>query len=365
MLEGRVPIFRIMRGDTDITDLFQDRATRIEIKSKERSGEGDEFEVDIDDRDFLLDVPFPEDPISFMLGYKELGMSDMGKFEMGIVRHHGPPATLTVTGSSQGYADAHRAPAIANFSEQNLGAIITKAFEHSKLIVKVGQKFTGIKIPHLNQFSSAMHMVNDLARRYNAIARFTNGFLLFMERDVGETISGNSLPMFAVRREDIASWDVTINERPAYEEVQVAWWSDEFHVRIFEKAKVFPTIPMVGNSGTFVSNEIAQTREEAIARAQSRANALARMTRRITLTLAKGNPWVKAGIPMIVTGMRDTVDGNYMIDLVTHTYTKNQGIETVIEAHAGDDTYFADTAKRPWLETPLGMEPRLNPTDIF
>lgn len=361
---GRTPIYRVYRGDKDVTDRFQDRVLKITIVSKERNGEADKFEIEIDDRDFKLDIPFQGDNITILLGYAETGLWNMGKFEMSRVEHSGPPAKLLLEGESIGFSGIARAPKINDFQNKTIGEVVRRALKDVNVDVFVHESFENETLGHLSQVTSALHFLSDLARRNNAVIKYTDGWALFIPRDNNFSIVDGKLgiaPMLYVPKSEISTWQVVIDDRPQFSEVQVAYWDEEAKMREFVSANVFADRARysVDLNETFVIDVLYASKEEAQRAAQSRADALARMSRRLSLGLAKGEPGLRGGTVFIVDGLRDVVNGDWITDEVTHTYTKDEGLTTSIEAHISTVASFRDRVRGDlykWITTPPSEE---------
>ncbi|MGH1591021.1 hypothetical protein ACRBEV_24960 [Methylobacterium phyllosphaerae] len=79
MANGYIPIYQITKDGLDITGHFSDRCVQLRIDS---SGEMDTVTFTIDDRDWAVARPNVGDKVSVSLGCAEVGMSNMGTFEI-------------------------------------------------------------------------------------------------------------------------------------------------------------------------------------------------------------------------------------------------------------------------------------------
>ena len=91
------------------------------------------------------------------------------------------------------------------------------------------------------------------------------------------------------------------------------------------------------STAMFTPNRKFNNKDEAQAAAESQAEALQRSLGEADLTLAKGDPWIRDNVRMLITGMRDGINGSYITSIVSHTYVKDQGIATHIKAKPPED----------------------------
>jgi phage protein D len=76
-----------------------------------------------------------------------------------------------------------------------------------------------------------------------------------------------------------------------------------------------------------------QSEAEAQQAADAKMAALNRGLRQGTVTLAKGDPSIRAAQPLVIMGMRPGIDGSYIVQTATHTFTRDEGISTTLEIY--------------------------------
>jgi hypothetical protein len=97
--------------------------------------------------------------------------------------------------------------------------------------------------------------------------------------------------------------------------------------------------------GAFNIGQLFNSEAEAKAAATSQASNLARAEVQAIFDLAKGDPWIRDQQTVLVTGMRDGINGSYSLDKVTHTYIKSTGIKSQLEGKApGDGSNYAEAS---------------------
>lgn len=334
MATGYTPIYRIFKGGEDITGRFNDRTTQIRVDLQAGDGNDDQCTIMVDDRDWRVGRPIPGEDIQVWLGYLEVGLAYLGTFEIDDVTFLGPPRSIKLVGKSTGSNDIQKAPAIREFDNKSVGDILGQMAEQSGLGLSISGDLAGIKIPFKNQGASNLHTINQLERLTGAVAKVVDGKLMFIKRDGAETASGIALPTLVLRPEHFGTWQVRYSSKPGYGSVKAAWRDKETGVRKWVDAAVGGGSLANKFTGAFNIQGIFNSQEEAQQAAQSQAGNFARAEVTAEFDLAKGDPWIRDQQPLLVSGMRDGINGSYVISRATHTYIKNTGIKSQLECKA-------------------------------
>jgi uncharacterized protein len=354
---GYTPIYQIFKDGADITDRFNDRTISMKITLQAGGGQGDICQISVDDRDWRVARPFNGDFLEIWLGYAEIGMAFMGLFQISDVSFVGPPRSIAITGSSTGVGAKLKTPTIQDFENKEIKDILQDIAQKDGYALKMHPSFEGIKIPFKNQVISSMHLLQELERTFGAVGKVANGQLVFTPRDEGDTASGVSMPVLALGPEHFGTWNVRHTIRSNYDSVKAPYFDKETNVRKWHEF----SRPNTGNiesllgGGPFQIGRMFNSKEEAESAAEARMGDIMRAAGEATVTLAKGDPWVRDQQQLLITGMRDGIDGSYVIQTVTHSYTKETGIETEISARppgTGDDyleEFIADEATKEFL----------------
>ncbi|KQO49159.1 hypothetical protein ASF24_08245 [Methylobacterium sp. Leaf86] len=336
---GFTPVYKIVKDGNDITNRFNDRTTEIQIDLKGGNGDSDQCRITVDDRDWMIKSVGKGAKLEVFLGYKEVGLAQMGIFEIDTDEYEINPRLIRLVGNSIGFAGALKAPAIKNFEDKTLGQIVEEIAATGKVSAYISPELAAQKIPMLNQTASPLHVLGELERRFGAMAKFENGKLIFISRDTGEGASGVSTPALVLKPEHIQKGFVRHTQRGDYAGAKVGWFDPATHVKKYVEEKG-DDATSDDERPTFLSGRLGRTEGEAKAMARSQMAALKRSMGEAHLTLSKGNPWIRDQARVIVAGFRDKIDGSYIIDTVTHSYVKETGITTEILAKppgTGDD----------------------------
>lgn len=352
MTTGYTPIYRIMKGDVDVTDRFNDRTTDIKVVLQSGGGDGDQCVIKVDDRDWKIARPVVGDVIEVWLGYQEVGLAYMGQFSIDDVTFLGMPRSIQLTGNSTGMKTIMKAPRIREFANPTVGSILSQIAGEAGLGVAIAGALGSAQLPFKNQLVSNNHIVHELERIFGAVAKVVDGKLLFVPRDGTETASGIPVPTLVLQKEHFGSWMVRYNDRNDVDGVQASYHDPVDHVRKWVNAG--PLGAIAEGFGEFKNGfPIGPTfasRAEAEAAAKSRMESFNRASVFATFDLAKGDPWIRDMQTLIVEGMRDGINGSYVIDKATHTYIKSTGIRSALECRApGDGADYSNRATKEFL----------------
>jgi phage protein D len=342
---GYTPIFSVIKDGEDITGRFSDRCTAIEVDLRNGGGSGDVCRIHLDDRDWRISSPAYGAKIEVNLGYQEVGMAWMGQFEIEEVNYEGPPRSIVITGTSSGTQSTLKAPTIKNFDNKTVGDIVRDIAKSGGIDAVISDDLASKKLPFKNQFSSNFHLLHELERQFGALAKFEGGKLIFKSRDDGNTATGNAMPILVLKPEHFEQWSVRHNQRAEFSKVKAGYWDKDEHVR---KWVEHANPNFTGDSTKdleFPINKMHNSKEEAEAAAKARVESFRRSMGNADIVLAKGDPWVRDQMQLLIGGMREGINGSYVIDQVKHSYRKGQGIKSTISAKPpGTGENYSDLA---------------------
>jgi uncharacterized protein len=338
---GYTPIFQVLKDGKDITAQLQDRLVEVKAMQTETSEVG-QVEFVFDDRDWALALPQKDDQITFLMGYKETGLTSFGDFDIDEVHLFGPPRSIKVVAHAVSQSSELRIRTIKTYTDTTVGDVIKDIASQAGLTANIDSSIASIKLPTFNQNNqSGFHIIDQLARTYGGATIYMNRMVTIVKRGQASTVSGGDAGMVYLTPEDFGEWDVWIQSRAAYSGVQAAWFDKDNVIRKFEVAQTAPSrlsdFPLIGSE---FSNPKAfhtlpgmfSTQEQAQAAAQAQLRLFEQLRAQATITLAKGDPTIRVHMGLNITGMRDAIDGDYLIETVTHSYKKSTGIVTSIEA---------------------------------
>ena len=186
-----------------------------------------------------------------------------------------------------------------------------------------------IHLPHLDQSNeSDLHLLTRLARRWDYIFKLSGKRLAFVPAGQGLAASGEPVTAVTIRRDQVKDYRAVLADRGRYRAV-VAHWQDQ------EEGK--QASERVGEGEpVFVLRHTYPTAEQARSAAQSRLDELARSRSTVSVTLANGDPKLRAQSRIALTGFRSGVNGEWVAKRVVHKLN-NSGYSTQVETEIPTD----------------------------
>ena len=355
MATGYTPIYRVMKGGIDITGNFNDRTTQIKVELIAGGGEGDNCSITLDDRDWAIAPIDPSDAIGVYLGYDEIGLAYLGNFNINDVTYKGKPRSVQLTGTSTKFTDLQKSPTTKEYIGKSVGEILSDIAGETGIPLAIAGGLSDQQVAVKNQITSNLHLIHELERRYGAVAKIVDDKLMFIPRDSLENASGTAVPTLVLKPEHFGDWSVRYSARSDYSGVKAFWFDEHDKVRKWVKSGVAAIGQ--GTGGEYPIGDWFKSAAEAQAAADSKMQAFNRASISATFDLAKGDPWIRDTQTILVQGMRDRVNGSYVVERAIHTYVKSTGIRTALECRApGNGVDLSDRAS-DLLLSPLPGEP--------
>lgn len=334
---GYTPIFNITKGGEEVTSGFIDRLLSIRVESYEGDGQSDTVSISIDDRDWMTAEPsYGEGSITLevSLGYKEGAVYEMGTFQVDELHHVWPPRAILLQGNSAGLNTNLKAPIISSYEGKSLGEVVNSIAQARGAKAAVDPSLSDIKIPYLNQNCSMGHLLNELERRFNGLAKFSNGHLSFTQRGTGLTVSGAELNVVTLYPEDTTTGcDIRSNSIQAYSKVRASYIdrtnNQQVWVESTTKGSPNSTVP-------YMVKRPHASEAEALAVANAQMARLNRSTKQGTIVLAKGCPEIRGGSKVILSRFRPGIDDTYVVSCATHVLGKDTGLNTTLTVYTED-----------------------------
>lgn len=319
---GVKPEFLIIANDANITAVVADRFSSITITDA-TGFESDTLELVLSD-DPPIELPETGAELTVSLGY-DGALTNMGVFIIDEVEPSGWPATLTIRGRASVQTESKKGKTSLLTQKTRswkdgttIKDVVSKIANEHGLEPKVSESLTGVKIPHTDQSDeSDISFLTRISRRYDAICKPAGGKLLFVKRGESEA------PAITVLATECSDYRMTLSKRESPGTV-IAYWRNK---KSAKKVEV-----KVGD-GEPVRRLRHQYTDEATAKAaaQSELDARKRGEYRLSLSMP-GNPLYSAEVPLITSGFRPGVDGEWVSCGVTHSLDKSSGYSCQIEA---------------------------------
>lgn len=316
------PDFRIIADAQDITEVIRDRFLSLRL-TDESGTQSDALEIQLDDRDSIIEWPAHGAELVVSLGVTKENLIAMGVYTVDEIEHAGPPQTLTIRAKAADMRASLKAPKSRSWDNLSLGDLVrTIAAEH-ELEPKIEEALDGFALEHLDQTDeSDLHLLTRLAREHGAVAKPVAGNLVFVPKGEARSVTGQAIDTLEVLPTHIQRHQFTQAERGKYSAVK-AFWHDANNA---EKQSI-----IVGDGEpVFAIRHSYSDAQQATAAASAKLKSLMRGIATLSLTLL-GNPLIQAEGKLRVGGIRDPVNGEWLVTRVEHQLDAS-GLQTRCDA---------------------------------
>ena len=280
-------------------------------------------------------APAENTPFSVKVGWSAEGATLGGTYYMQRIHLWGDPKTagdmvsyICRSGQMAGLDQADS----RHFNEQNgnktLKDVFTNLFADAGMGVDVAASIAGLPIPggHLVQWNqSAIDFATDLANDVGGIVKPMGGKILVLDRNSGQSVSGQSLAGWTILKTPGYSYDCEFEPRFQYQSVAVPYMDDA-------AGRVKSEVSQASGGGAKQGAPHPAADQGA---AQTQAKARADEFRRFTGTgifEMPGEPNAVAGSHPTCSGFPDPIDSTAWIAAeVTHDVEPGQGWITTVE----------------------------------
>ncbi len=306
------PDFKIIAAGANITAQIKERFLGLTI-SDEDGTKSDSVDIQLDDRDGLIELPRPGALLTVSLGYRETGLMPMGAFTSDEVTISSPPATLSIRAKAADLGGGVKGQKTRSWHDKALTEIVATIAGENKLEPKVSPRYKAIHYAHIDQTAeSDLSFLTRLGRDHDALVSVKGGALLFMPRGVAETAGGVPIPPRPIRPSDTVSWTLTLTKREAYKSV-IAPWHDR-------KAAQRREVRAGEGEPALKLRHVYANEAEATQAAKAKHGEVERGSDTLEVVM-QGDPTVTAGIHLLAAGFRAGVNGLWAVTSATHDLT--------------------------------------------
>ena len=319
------PAFTISADGTDVTANLADRLVSIEIVDEDGEN-ADCATIVIDNRDDLVELPAMDATLEIALGYRETGLTMMGRFTVDGRGGEGPLQMLSIRATAADMKGAIRSPRTRAWENRSLSDIVRTIAGEAGLKAVVGPSIASIVRPYLAQTAeSNLHFLRRIAADLDATAKPAGGALVVARRGEDSTAAGDEMPNGTITRADLKDWTWNEEGRERAGKVSAEWCDPDTARR--ETVEIGD-----GEPGTRLRH--LHSREEDARRA-AESEASRRKAGEVTFSgnLNRFAPELVAGARLTLSGVSSKVDGQWQISRVTHTLAN--GLRTSVEAKRG------------------------------
>lgn len=338
---GIQPGARVIANGEDITSTITGRFISLTL-TDEVGMASDVLEITLDDSNPLNPVQVPPTgaELELAIGYDGI-FEPMGLYICDEIELAGWPGQMVIRAraavydkSKSGKQDLQTQKTRSWQAGTKLADMVKKIASEHGLDPKVAQSLQGITLPHIDQADeSDINLLIRTAKKYDAIVKPAAGSLVIARNGESKSIAGNQLPTVRVDASDCKSWRMVFSKRETAGMV-VAYWNKVQEAKRRE-VKVGQGEPVRRLRNGYPSEEMAL----AAARAELQRRERAQKTLSMNLI---GSTSLQAEAPLIVSGFRPDVDGEWLIKRVTHRIDASSGYTCDIEAEKPNDTADVD-----------------------
>jgi phage protein D len=328
----KTPRAEISVNGRPVASIFNERLISVTIVDKE-GVTSDSISCELNDGSPFAEIPRKGDIISAKLGYLETGVLDFGEYTAEDPEVHCLPYKMSVNGKGANMRDKLKQHGARHWDKKTVKDIVSDIAKDQGLTPKIDGSVSGYTYEWFGQEDeSDIHVVERLARRHDALFSIKNGNLIFAAKGSGQSSSGAALtPVIATPDNIIAdTCKTTFAHRNSFAKVKAHAQNRKTATRdeVEEKSDD-------NGDADFTLSEPYADKDEAKRAAGAKAKDLKAQTIRTSVTLF-GDPSIRAGAPLIYSGVRPELDGiAFIIETATHTLSKS-GYTTAVEAKLGD-----------------------------
>lgn len=328
---GLTPAFRIIANSGDITAAIMDRFISLTL-TDEAGMDSDTFEVTLADHNPLIPIAMPETgaELEVFLGYDNM-VQRMGLFIVNEVELSGWPGQMVIRSTAAPYSTSKGGKTDLQSQKSRswpkgtkLGDLVAKiAGEHS-MEPAVADSMKSIVLPHFSQTEeSDISFLVRVAKRYDGFAKAAGGKIVLTKRGESKSASGEDLPAIAVHGSQVSTYIMTMAKRDSPGTV----------IAYHHQKRSAKRIEVKLGSGEPVRRLRHWYPDEAAAKAgaQAELDKRARGEHKLTLTMP-GDPLLAAESPLVTSGFRPDVDGDWLVTRAVHSQSKSSGYTCDVEA---------------------------------
>lgn len=319
------PIYFIVANGKPINSLIESRLVSLTV-TDETGEQSDRLSLRLEDAAGTIELPKKGALVSVKMGLGQL--TDLGTFTVDAVSVSGPPDIITIEGHAAPYSKDGERKGMQDrksrsFDEKTLGEIVeTIAGEHG-LAPVISDELASINPGHVDQTDeSDGSFLNRLARDVGGVVKATTDRLALIMRGASRTASGGTLATVSLTRGDLSRWEYIEADRGGYKSA-VATYRDH------GEAKTVEVVVGEGEPALRLPHEYS-SKSNAKRAAEARLDDSKRSSGgKLRLTMPARLDII-AETPLAVAGIRQGVDGAYVVRRVEHTLDKS-GLRTSVD----------------------------------
>ena len=327
-------------ASTDVTSIYDPYLLDLSLTDS-ISDDNDSLEMTFHNPSSEVSRPPIGSSYTIHLGYRETGLRNMGTFlleEYSIRGSKQDGSTIVIKCNSKSEKSTMTEARDASYSQTSIGQIVQDIADRSQYVPRISAYYYTVLVDYeVQQNTKDQAYLRTLAERYNATFKIKEGTLYFKQRSTSVTAEGGtSSKVVASGKTDILDYSMTVTPQADTNAVRVNYKDEDgdntvFVAKTTDEPGFGITVDKLGHL-PFVFSDKAKALEAG----KSYLAEQARQGQELELTLI-GNPYIEAGVTVVVQDLLKEIDGDWIMNQVTHKIDKSSGYTTSCNTDSGED----------------------------
>ena len=304
------PDYKIVSPEGDVTAAIRDRLISLSV-TDEDGRRSDRLTLEIDDRGGVVTFPETDVALDVSVGFEGLPLTFLGRFAVDRVSGSGMPRQMTIEATAANMVGPIRAPKTRAWENVTLGEIVGTIAGEAGLEPVTGASVADVAFPYEGQTEeSDLHFLSRLSRRVDATAKPAAGKLVVVRRDEGVNASGDPVEPVVLFASQLSGWTWELTEREVYKSVTAEWGDTD--------AATLNEVTVGTGEPVRRLRHPLPTQDEARDAATSELAMSGRAALTVKADTAGFHPGLFAGGRVALAGLRQGIDGLFLIRRVEH-----------------------------------------------
>lgn len=329
----------------DVSSTWRKRLTSLTINLTD-GGKSDTLEAEFDDADGVIILPAEKAKITASIERPGRGVvrfeGEVDEPESSGARGGG--MTLSISAKSASPTGKQKQKVTKHKDNSTFQDAAKEFAKTSGLTVKIDSTLGAVQRPYwsIDNESFAAWAAN-IAEEVGATFKIMGQNAVFVPRNSGTSASGKALStVYATRPGNIISWQIKpTNGRAAYKTSRQRWYDPK------EAKWKVQTVQLLPDASDAVLTDTGTAASESRAKSKAKANAdEAKRARGGGSISLDGDGAAQPQAPIVISGTRPGVDGQYQIKSASHTYTRGGGWVATLQVEHPQGAAGKDTRKK-------------------
>lgn len=321
--------YNIHVAGTDVTSKFEPRLLSLSIAHNSVDAAATAT-IELDDADHMLRFPDTGAPVSVRLGWQGIGarIFEGNVDTVGWAYDRGSGSVMSIVARSVDLRGKAKAPAMRNWENRKLGAILEEAASDAGISIKVHADLADRELAYEAQDGeSFLAFADRLARQHGATFAIRGERAGFVPRNAGASASGEALVPIAISpgQNLISVSNMSpLTDRYRFSARAATWYDTRRAQLVIERIKAGDDVGpeellQIVSPDAAAAGWAAETGEIDASRERGSGS----------LTI-DGEPRATVEAPVVLSGVRPGIDGTYTIASVTDTLNRSSGYTTTL-----------------------------------